>query len=87
MKKRLIAVAAAATLLLAGCSQKSQEQFQDAPRGQTNSVPADIIEMPDGFTNVATKCDHGNRVYVAFHNDGSFASIAVVAAAPECKGT
>lgn len=75
---------AAAVMLFAGCSAKSQEQFKDAPRGNTNSAPADTIEMPDGFSNVATKCDHGNRIYVAFHGDSSFAAVAVVPNAPGC---
>jgi hypothetical protein len=40
--------------------------------------------MPDGFSNVATKCDHGNRLYVAFHGDNVYAALTVVANDPTC---
>ena len=71
---------------LAGCTDKATEQFRDAPRGATNSDAADIIEMPDGFSNLASKCDGPNRVYVAFKGDNNRASIAVVANDPRCAG-
>lgn len=73
-----------ALLGLAGC--KATEPYQDAPVGQRNSTQADVIEMPDGFNNAATKCDHGNRVYVIFHSDSSYGAIAVVAGDPTCAG-
>ena len=32
--------------------------------------------MPDGFNNFAEKCDdHGNRVFVIFHGDGTYGSV------------
>ena len=69
---------------LAACSEKTQEP-KDAPRSDyTNSDPADIIRMPDGFSNAATKCDHGNRVYVVYHGNSAYAAIAVVADDPSC---
>jgi len=75
-----------ALLLLTGCgADKAQEPFKDAPRGTTNSSRADTIEMPDGFSNVATKCDHGNRIYVLFKGDSDYGSVAVVANAPDCQ--
>jgi len=68
-----------ALAFLGACSMsKMNEPFRDAPRGSTNSSPADVIEMPDGFSNLATKCDHGNRIYVAFHQDAPYGAIAVV---------
>lgn len=73
-------------LMLAGCA-KFTEPFHDAPRGSTNSGPADIGTMPDGFSNYATKCDHGNRVYVVFHNDKAYGSIAVAANDPTCSSS
>lgn len=89
---RALAAAGIATLtatLLAGCDlgDKITEPYQDAPRtGHINSNGADIITNPDGFSNVATKCDHGNRLYVAFHSNSPYAGIAVVAQDPTCKG-
>ena len=82
---------ASATLLvltagvLAGCGlEKAQEPFQDAPRGTSNQEPADTVTFPDGFSNVATKCDHGNRLYVAFKGDAAYGSVTVVADDPTC---
>jgi len=87
VKRRIIA--AAVTLAVgsaAGCGAKANEPFKDAPRtGTTNSTPADTITMPDGFSNVGTKCDHGNRIYVVYHGDSAYASIAVVPADPTCR--
>lgn len=68
---------------LAGCG-KTAEPFNDAPVSGENTGPAEKINMPDGFSNVSTKCDHGNRIYVAFHGDSAYAAIAVVAADPSC---
>jgi hypothetical protein len=76
----LLAIAA----LLGGCS-KTFERFQDAPRASTNTSPADVITMPDGFSNVAAKCDGPNRVYVVFHADSAYGSVAVAPNDPRCS--
>jgi len=68
-------MAAGFVLLAAGCDlgDKVTQPFQDAPRsGVINKSPADIIEMPDGFNNLATKCDHGKRIYVSYHGDSAY---------------
>lgn len=80
------AVAAIAALgLLVGCDNKFTEPFKDAPRsGHDNGDPMDVVRMSDGFTNVGTKCDHGNRIYVGYHGDHAYAAIAVVAQDPTC---
>jgi hypothetical protein len=87
-KSAALATMGAAALLtvtaLGGCS-KLTEQFRDAPRSSVvNSQPADVIEMPDGFNNVATKCDHGNRIYISFHGDGSYGFGFAVKDDPTC---
>lgn len=64
---------------------KATEPLKDADRGVTNDDPADVGRMPDGFSNYATKCDHGNRVYVIFKGDLAYGSIAVVPNAEDCK--
>jgi len=81
------AVAAAAALaLLSGCGGNFSEPFKDAPRsGEDNGAPADLIRFPDGFSNAASKCDHGNRIYSAYHGDSPYASIDVVPNDPTCK--
>lgn len=74
----------AVTVGLTGCTGKATEPFKDAPRGATNSKPADTITFPDGFSNVAAKCDGPNRVYVAFKGDANRAALAVIANDPRC---
>jgi hypothetical protein len=74
-------------LLATGCSVgKATEPFRDAPRGTTNSAPMDIIEMSDGFSNLGSKCDGENRVYVVYHGDSLYGSVAVVPNDPRCTG-
>ena len=78
----------AVVLVLSGCGlSKAQEPFKDAPtNGARNDSPATIIEMPDGFSNLAGKCDGDNYVYVVFHGDNKYGSIAVVPNDPRCGG-
>ena len=61
---------------LPGCSQKYQEPFKDAPQdGKHDSTPAKIIEMPDGFSNLASKCVGGVRYTVAYHGDHPYGAV------------
>lgn len=79
MRNGLIGAAVVLVIMLVGgCTDKVSEPFKDAERGATNDEPADTGTMPDGFSNFATKCDHGNRVYVLFKSDANYGSIAVV---------
>lgn len=81
------AIAAVTLAVLSGCGAKGSEPFKDAPRsGKDNGAPADLIRFPDGFSNAATKCDHGNRLYIAYHGDSAYAAIAVVQDDPSCAG-
>ena len=74
-------------VIVSGCTDKSTEPYNDAPRsGHENSGGARIGMMPDGFSNWATKCDHGNRVYVIYKGDDNRGAIAVVAQDPPCNG-
>ena len=91
-RTRKIRTAVVSIVLAAGIAagatacDKASEPFKDAPRtGTVNSAPADIIENADGFSNISTKCDHGNRIYTAYHGDSSYAAIAVVPQDPTCK--
>lgn len=76
----------AGVLVLAGCGDKATEQFKDAERGSTNDSPADTITFPDGFSNVSSKCDGPNRVYVVFKGDNPYGSVDVVKDDPRCTG-
>ena len=77
--KKVVPLIAGLVLIgsLSSCA-KYAEPFKDAERGTTNDSPADTITFPDGFSNASTKCDHGNRVYVLYHGDAAYGSIAVV---------
>lgn len=79
-----IMLAVLAVASLSGC--KGCEGNQDAPVNSRDTVPADVINMPNGFSNVAHKCDGSNMVYVIFHGDGGYGSVAVVPNDPRCAG-
>lgn len=86
VKVTALAILVLVTTTACDWTDKVSEPFRDAPRSATtNSDAADVIEMPNGFSNLATKCDHGNRVYVAYHGDSPYAALHVVAADPTCK--
>lgn len=73
-------------LLVLGACAKATEPFKDAPRsGYVNNEPMDVIQMSDGFSNVGTKCDRGNRVYVVFKGDNTYGSLFVVPNDDTCK--
>lgn len=75
-------------LLVASCSKKATEQFRDAPRGtHTNTAPATVVEMPDGFSNLSGKCDGPDYVYVIFHNNSPYGSITAVKDDARCTTT
>lgn len=85
--KVTVAVILAGLLVLTGCGiQKMVEPFQDAPRSsKTDTGAADVVTMPDGFSNLATKCVDGTRYTVAYHGDAAYAALAVTPADPTCK--
>lgn len=73
-----------ALLLAAGCSAEAK---QDAPVSARNTAAAEIINMPDGFSNIASKCDGPNRVYSIYRNpeaSTNFGAVAVVPNDPRC---
>lgn len=77
----LLAAAGALVLLatVAGCSQKQQEQFRDAPTSARDTSAVEMYDNADGFSNWSEKCDrHGNRVFVAFHSDSAYAAITAI---------
>lgn len=85
MRHKFVALTFSA-LLLAGCGGWSNvtEEYNDAPRGSNNDEPADTMSMPDGFSNVAHKCDGPNMVYVIFKGDAAYGAIDVVPNDPRC---
>lgn len=82
---KCVVAAIVVAAIFAGCSEKNTEPFKDGPRSDTvNSEESDILRFPDGFSNVATKCDHGNRVYVLYKGDNTYGAVAVVSQDPTC---
>lgn len=80
-KKTLIGVGIAGTgiIFLTGCGfQKYTEPFKDAPTSGHDGTPAEVIEMPDGFSNLSTKCVGGIRYTVIYHGDNKYGSVSVV---------
>lgn len=73
------AAIALAAVGLASCSGKVMEPFNDSGVSGHVNGPAITGNMPDGFSNWATKCaDPGHRIYVAFHGNSAYAAIAVI---------
>lgn len=76
------AIAVAVAFAVAGCSG---DAYKDADQVGTNDSGAEIGTMPNDFSNFATKCDNGNRVYTINNRAGAFGAIALVPADPTCK--
>lgn len=84
--KLFLATLALITVTTTGCLDKATESLKDSPVGNRNESPADVMSFPDGYSNVASKCDGPNRVYVAFKGDSNRAAVSVVANDPRCAG-
>ncbi len=69
------AIAAATLLTVSAC-----EWENDAPRAAVDETsPAVVIQMPDGFSNVATKCVGGLRYSTVYASGGAYGALSVVA--------
>lgn len=65
MKRLLIAGTAAAVLLLSACGANDERGRGDAGISHYDDGKAEVINMPDSYSNVATKCDgHGHRIFM-----------------------
>lgn len=74
-------VIGAVVLGLSGCGgDKNSEPWKDAGRtSQDNNGKAQVVTMPDGFNNAATKClGDGLRVTTTFHGNDTYAAVSVV---------
>lgn len=87
IKATITAVAASVLFVGLGAAScdKASEPFKDAPRDGQNNGPAHVITMPDGFSNVSAKCDGPDMVYVIFHGDHTYGSVAIHANDPRCN--
>lgn len=85
-RRRIAAIAAVAVsgvIGLAACGSGA-EVFNDAEVTSKDTSGAEIISFPDHFSNVASKCNHGNRVYVIYHGTNAYGSVAVAPNDPSC---
>jgi hypothetical protein len=76
MKLRIFV--AAGLLMVAGVSCSVKDQIDtsrgrgDAPVGNVDNTPKEVIQFPDRFSNVSEACDgHGNRIFVTTKSDNS----------------
>lgn len=78
-------VVAGSFLTACDWGDKISEPYRDAPRSTVvDSSPVEIIENADGFPNLSTKCNHGNRLYTIYHGDALYGAVTVVAQDPTC---
>jgi hypothetical protein len=90
MKRRIIAAVAALALTFGAVACSGDSQY-DATHDDTgyhgrDYRDAEVIIMPDGFPNVATKCDafsEGHRIYVGTRK-GETASVPMIVDDPSC---
>ncbi|CAO5168489.1 conserved exported hypothetical protein [Frankia sp. AiPs1] len=86
--RAVLALVAVLTLVVlaasAGCARRSNGTI-DAPLGQQDDSRAQIINAPDGWRNIMTKCvpfQAGKRLYEARGEQGE----PVIVDDPACKG-
>ncbi len=73
-----------AVLLLSACSEYNDERGRgDAGITARDASPAIVVNMPDGFSNVAIKCAGPNGVYVTTQNANG-KQLTVVENDPNC---
>jgi hypothetical protein len=78
----LIGIIAAFSVAACGDNFNNQRGRGDAPVAAKDDSAAEIINMPDLFMNLATKCNHGNRIYAHTRD----AAPVVVPNDPSCAG-
>lgn len=87
MKRALIGISAAALVILSstGCARFAEE-WNDAPIERKDDSPAVVYSMPDGFANVASKCDgNGFRFFTTRGAESGGGKAVAVIADPTCK--
>jgi hypothetical protein len=83
---RGVAAAVAVLVLVAGCDNYNDKRGRgDAPVSSTDDSPAEVVNFPDQFANIAMKCDgHGHRLYIVTHTSTDVP--VVVITDPACLG-
>lgn len=82
-RKTILATTLVVAITSLGCSGYNNERGRgDAPVGERDDTPAQVINFPDLFMNVAMKCLGGNGIYTHTREGAP----VVVANDPECAG-
>lgn len=76
-------------LSLAACTGQSEFEQErgrgDAPVGEVNNDPADITNFPDGYGNIASKCDgNGWHIFQVRHTIDGPRPAPIVVRDEEC---
>lgn len=78
---KVAALGIGGALALTGCNTANDaDGTGDAPVGKTDPSPVQVLNMPDGFPNVATKCiafQPGKRVYVTSHGQNDVQPVII----------
>jgi uncharacterized secreted protein with C-terminal beta-propeller domain len=87
MKKKIIGFVGGVAMVVATLVGCADSPHQSAEYGNVNHAPADVVQFPDGFRNVAHKCDGTNMVYSvsSANSDTLSGGVAVVPNDPRCK--
>lgn len=65
----VVIIVAVLLIALSGCQSYDNKRGRgDAPVGAIDDAPAEIVNMPDQYSNLATKCVHGHRIIAATDN-------------------
>ena len=82
MKKTSVFASVAVVISLSACSEYNDKRgLGDAPIGGRDDSAWDIIQAPDKFGNIATKCnpfDPGTRLYIVTHSKTDVQPVIVV---------
>lgn len=83
MRRITIGLTAAAIMALAACGNSTH---QSSDYGNVNHAPANVVQFPDGFRNIAYKCDGPNMVYSvsSANSDSLSGGVAIAANDPRC---
>jgi hypothetical protein len=82
---RLALVSAAALVVATTAACGSTRQAVDAGVPLVGTQHGEVIDMPEGFVDVATACYHGTRIYVSATGDYAGSDVQVVPADPTCQ--
>ncbi|WP_145500921.1 hypothetical protein [Streptomyces sp. CFMR 7] len=87
LKRAALTLAGVTAFLLSSTAcARFTEEWNDAPIERKDDSPAVVYSMPDGFANVASKCDgNGFRFFTTRGAESGGGKAVAVIADPSCK--